>query len=47
MVSHSLHLHPLHMPASFSIWGIVIGVIFVPFAIIGSLFLIVRALIGV
>ncbi len=40
----SLHLH--HVTDSFSLLGIVFGVIFLPIVILGSLFLIVRAALG-
>jgi hypothetical protein len=39
----SLHLH---LPHSLSLLGIVLGVAFVPLAILGTLFVIVRALLG-
>jgi hypothetical protein len=45
----SLHgtLHgPFHALDSFSILGIVIGVALLPIAILGTLFLIVRAVVG-
>jgi hypothetical protein len=36
----------LHVVDSFSILGMVIGVVLVPIAILGTLFLIVKALVG-
>jgi hypothetical protein len=39
---HSLH-HPV---SSFSILGMVIGVVGIPIAILGTLFLVARALVG-
>ena len=36
----------LHVVDSFSILGMVIGVVLVPIAILGTLFLIVRAVVG-
>jgi hypothetical protein len=36
----------LHLPDSFSLMGTVVGVIFAPIIILGSLFLIVRAVLG-
>jgi hypothetical protein len=39
-------LHSLHLPNSFSLMGIVLGVAVLPIAILGTLFLIVKALSG-
>jgi hypothetical protein len=39
-------LHVLHVPDSFSLWGIVLGVAVFPIAILGTLFLIVKAVVG-
>jgi hypothetical protein len=36
----------LHVPDSYSLLGIVVGVAFVPIAILGTLFLIVRMVLG-
>jgi hypothetical protein len=36
----------LHVPESFSLLGIILGVAFVPIALLGTLFLIVRATLG-
>jgi hypothetical protein len=37
----------VHVPETFSLVGMALGVILVPTAVIGTLFLIVRAIIGV
>ena len=36
----------IHVPASFSLFGVVVGVAFVPIAILGTLFLIVKTILG-
>ena len=49
MTLHMPHMHlphAAHVPASFSLTGIVLGVAVLPFLILGSLFLIVRAVVG-
>lgn len=39
-------LHAPHLPDSLSLMGIVIGVALLPIAILGTLFLIVKAVVG-
>ncbi|MGA2715746.1 MAG: hypothetical protein ABSG41_21810 [Bryobacteraceae bacterium] len=36
----------IHIPASFSLFGMVIGVAFAPIVILGTLFLIVKTVLG-
>jgi hypothetical protein len=36
----------VHVPASFSLFGLVLGVAFVPIAILGTLFLIAKTVLG-
>lgn len=40
-------MHSIHVPASFSLFGVVVGVALVPIAILGTLFLIVKMIVGV
>ena len=42
----SLHMHAHHLPYSYSLMGIVLGVAVLPVVILGFLFLIARALAG-
>ena len=49
MTLHMPHMHlphAVHVPASYSLTGILLGVVGLPVLILGSLFLIVRAVVG-
>ncbi len=43
---HAPHWHAPHVPVSFSLMGIIMGVVIIPVTILGGLFLIARALSG-
>ena len=43
----SLHMPPMHLPDSPSVLGMVFGVIFAPVVVLGILFLIVKAVVGI
>jgi hypothetical protein len=49
MTLHMPHMHlphAVHVPASYSLTGIILGVVALPVLILGSLFMIVRAVVG-
>lgn len=46
MTVHVPHIHAPHVPYSFSLMGMILGVIVVPPLVIWGLFMITRALLG-
>lgn len=46
MTMTSLHLHAPHVPYSYSLMGIIVGVAVLPILILGGLFVIAKSLAG-